>query len=111
MKYVYRDEVITAKPLNSGHTKQRTCLEQLTKSLVSNVTVLVKLPSNSGHLLTTEKKFKTRMCPLFRGFTLYGKYSLGFAAILSRRDKMENDLVKGAVTDMRYFARGKFFRS
>ena len=90
MNYVYRDEVFTAKPLNSGYPKQRTCLEQLTKSLVSNVTVLVKLPSNSGHLLTTEKNFKTRMCPLLRGFTVYGKYCLGFAAILSRRDEMEN---------------------
>ena len=30
------------------------------------------------------------MCPLFRGFTVYGKYCLGFAAILSRREKMEN---------------------
>ena len=30
------------------------------------------------------------MCPLLRGFTVYGKYCLGFAAILSRRDEMEN---------------------
>ena len=90
MKYVYRDEVITAKPLNSGHPKQRAYLEQLTKSLFSNVTIFAKLPSNSGHLLITEKIFKNRMCPLFRGFTVYGKYCLGFAAILSRREKMEN---------------------
>ena len=34
------------------------------------MTISVKLPPNSGHLLITDKFFKTRRCPLFRGFTV-----------------------------------------
>ena len=32
------------------------------------MTVYVKLPPNSEHLSITDKFFKTRRCPLFRGF-------------------------------------------
>ena len=34
------------------------------------MTIFVKLPPNSGHLLITDKLFKTRRCPLFRGSTV-----------------------------------------
>ena len=34
------------------------------------MTISVKLPPNSGHLLITDKFFKTCRCPLFRGFTV-----------------------------------------
>ena len=63
----------TVKPPNSWHPKQRTCLEQRTKCLVTNVTIFVKLPPNSGCLLITGKFFTTRRCPLFRGFTLFSE--------------------------------------
>ena len=54
----------TVKPPNSGPPEYRTCLEQRTKKcLVPNVTIFVDLPPNS-------KFFKTRTCPLFRGFTV-----------------------------------------
>ena len=36
------------------------------------MTIFAKLPSNSGHLLITNNFFKTRRCPLFRGFTVFG---------------------------------------
>ena len=58
------------KPPNSGYPKQRKYLEQRTNCLVPNVTVFVKLPPGSGYLLITGKFFKTRRCPLFRGFTV-----------------------------------------
>ena len=58
------------KPPNSGHPKQRTCFEQRTKCLVPNITIFAKLSPNSGHLLITDTFFKTRRCPLFRGFTV-----------------------------------------
>ena len=58
------------KPPNSGHPKQQTYLEQRAKQLVSNVTAFFKLPTNRGHLSITDKFFKTRRCPLFRGFTV-----------------------------------------
>ena len=32
--------------------------------------IFFKLPPNSGHLSITEKCFKIRRCPLFRGFTV-----------------------------------------
>ena len=35
------------------------------------MTVYVKLPPNSGHLSITDKSFKNRRCPLFRGFTFF----------------------------------------
>ena len=63
--------VATVKPPNSEHCKQRICLEQQTNCLVPNVTIFVKLPPNSGHLSVTDKFFKTRRCPLFRGFTVF----------------------------------------
>ena len=34
------------------------------------MTIFFKLPSNSGHLSITDKFFKTRRCPLFRGLTI-----------------------------------------
>ena len=34
------------------------------------MTIFVKLPPNSVHLQITDKFFKIRMCPLFRGFTI-----------------------------------------
>ena len=33
--------------------------------------IFVKFTPNSGHLSITDKYFKTRRCPLFRGFTVY----------------------------------------
>ena len=60
----------TVKPPNGGHSKQRTCLEQRPKCLVSNVTIFVNLPPNSGHVSIADKFFKTRRCPLFGGFTI-----------------------------------------
>ena len=56
----------------SETSQQRTCLEQRTKYLAPNVTIFVKLPLNSGHLLITDKFFKTRRCPLCRGSTILG---------------------------------------
>ena len=58
-------QIITVKPPNSGHPKQRT------KCLVSNTTIFVKLPPNSRHNF-----FKSRRCPLFRGFTVLTKKSV-----------------------------------
>ena len=34
------------------------------------MTVFVKLPASIGHLSVTDIFFKTRECPLFRGFTV-----------------------------------------
>ena len=39
----------------------------------------VKLPANSRHLLTTDKFFKTRRCPLFRGFTVEKNLNKSFS--------------------------------
>ena len=61
----------TVKPPNSGHPKQRTCLQQPTKCLVPIVTIFAKLPPNSGDLLIMENFLKSGRCPLFRGFTVY----------------------------------------
>ena len=64
-------KVITVKPPNNGHPTQRTCHEQQAKHLVPNVRIFLKLPSNSGHLLITNKYFKTGRCLLSRGFTVH----------------------------------------
>ena len=70
----YLDESVNY--CDSETSQQRTsqivaCLEQRTKGLVPNVTIFVKLPPNSGHLLITDRYFfKTRTRPLFRGFTI-----------------------------------------
>ena len=40
------------------------------KMFILNVTISVKLPPNSGYLLITDKFFKTRRCPLSRGFAI-----------------------------------------
>ena len=80
----------TVKPPNSEHTKQRTCLEQRTKYFVPNVTISVKLPLNSGHLLITDKFFKTRSCVIFRGLTVHiilQKYKTTKISKLQRRVK------------------------
>ena len=61
----------SVKPPNRGHSKQRTCHEQRARHLVPTVTIYFKLPPNSGHLSITDKFFKNRWCPLFRGFTVY----------------------------------------
>ena len=66
----FLSQIITVKPPNSGHPKQRT------KCLVSNTTIFVKLPPNSRHLLITDNFFKSRRCPLFRGFTILMKKSV-----------------------------------
>ena len=34
------------------------------------MTIFFKLPPYAGHLSITDKFFKTRKCPLFRGFTV-----------------------------------------
>ena len=48
------------------------------------MTIFVKLPPKSGHLtLTTEKFFKARRCPLFRGFN-----------VLSYKGKVEETTLK-----------------
>ena len=38
------------------------------------MTIFVKLPPNNEHLLIMDKYFKTRRCPLFRGFTVFEKH-------------------------------------
>ena len=38
------------------------------------MTIYVKLPPNSGHLSIMDKFFKTRRCPLFRGFTVFSEH-------------------------------------
>ena len=38
------------------------------------MTIFVKLPPNDEHLLIMDKYFKTRRCPLFRGFTVFEKH-------------------------------------
>ena len=57
-------------PKSDIHSKYDTCIGYRTKRLVSNVTIFVKLPLNTGHLSITYKFFKTRRCPLVRGFTV-----------------------------------------
>ena len=54
---------------NSGHFLNSR------QNVQSNVTVYVKLLSSSGHLSITDKVFKTRKYPLFRGFTVFTKFS------------------------------------
>ena len=56
----------TADISNSGHT-----INSGQNILVPNVTIFLKLPPKSGHLSVTDKFFKTRWCPLFRGFTVF----------------------------------------
>ena len=43
------------------------------KSVMSHmdVTIIFKLPPTSGHLSMTDKFFKARRCPLFRGSTVF----------------------------------------
>ena len=60
----------TVKPPNSGYSNEWICHEYRTKYLVPNVTILFKLPPNTEHLSIRDKYFKTRRCPLFRGFTV-----------------------------------------
>ena len=69
--YTLNFTAITVKPPNSGHPKWRT------KCLVPNVIISVKLLPNSGHLLITEKFFKTRRCPLFRGCNILTSPEIG----------------------------------
>ena len=38
------------------------------------MTIFVKLPPNNEYLLIMDKYFKTRRCPLFRGFTVFEKH-------------------------------------
>ena len=63
----------TGKPPNRPHPKQRIGFEWWKKLSVPNVTTFVNLPPNSGHLSMTDKFYKTRRCPLFRGFTVQAK--------------------------------------
>ena len=39
-------------------------------TVVPNLTIFLKLPLSSRHHSITDKFFKTRSCPLFRGFTV-----------------------------------------
>ena len=58
------------EPPNSRHPKYQIYLKKQTKRLVPNVTAFAKLPPNSGYLSITGNFFKTRVCPIFRGFTV-----------------------------------------
>ena len=84
----------TVKPPNSGHSKQQTCHGQRTKHLVPNVTIFLKLPSNSGHLSITDKFLKTRRRPLFRDFTILHqkRFQQEFHKIPFRTIVMLNDI-------------------
>ena len=41
------------------------------KKLSPKCEIFLKLPPNSGYLSITDYFFKTRRCPLFRGFTVF----------------------------------------
>ena len=64
----------TVKPPNSGHPKERTCLEWLEKLLVPKVKIFFKLPPKSGDLSKADNFLKSHRCPLFRGFTVFWKW-------------------------------------
>ena len=50
---------------NAFRKSSKACLEYRAKCLVPNVTIFVKLPPNSGHLLITDEFIKTRTGSLF----------------------------------------------